>query len=311
MIGSDLGLRHERLTSLFPAPTSADEWQSYALSDEQLRHFQDHGFVSGVRLLNDEQVDALRIELAEMADPNHVGREFFYEHHSNESTDANTTLFHALGAWRVRPAFHDLIWNPAFVVPAYQLLNSAFRFFHDQLFSKPAKHGGVVAWHQDYSYWTWTKPMSHLTCWIALDDVDTENGCLNYIPGSHRWGLVEKPSIAGDMDAIREVLNDEQIADFECKTPVILKKGEASFHHPVMMHGSYENRSDRSRRATVINVLADGVLSDIDPNSLDAFESYPVVPRGEKMAGDYYPLLFDPRQSLGDSVDKLQTICRI
>src|SRR5256885_674880 len=81
-----------------------------------------------------------------------------------------TVLFHALGAWRITPGFHDLLWNPAFTVPASQLLGGAVRFWHDQLFCKPAHHGGVVAWHQDYSYWTRTQPLAHLTCWIGLDD---------------------------------------------------------------------------------------------------------------------------------------------
>ena len=63
-------------------------------------------------------------------------------------------------------------------MPASQLLGGPVRFWHDQLFCKPAHHGGVVAWHQDYSYWTRTEPMSHLTCWIALDDSDRDNGCL-------------------------------------------------------------------------------------------------------------------------------------
>src|SRR5678809_1062667 len=102
----------------------------------------------------------------------------------NESTEPNRVLFHALGAWRVTPGFHDVLWNPAFLVPASQLLGGAVRFWHDQLFCKPARHGGVVAWHQDYSYWTRTTPLAHLTCWIGLDDSSRDNGCLNYIPGS-------------------------------------------------------------------------------------------------------------------------------
>ena len=115
-------------------------------------------------------------------------------------------LFHALGAWRIGVAFHDLLWHPAFTVPASQLLGGAVRFWHDQLFCKPPRHGGVVAWHQDYSYWTRTAPMAHLTAWIALDDSDEANGSVRYIPGSHRWNLLPITGLAGDMEAIRQVL---------------------------------------------------------------------------------------------------------
>ena len=71
--------------------------------------------------------------------------------------------------------------------------------------------------------------MDHLTCWIGLDDVDRENGCMYYIPKSHKWGLLEKESLTGDMDAIREKLTPEQVADFDNKIPVQMKAGEASF----------------------------------------------------------------------------------
>ena len=62
------------------------------------------------------------------------------------------------------------------------MLGGAVRFWHDQLFCKPARHGGVVAWHQDYSYWTRTVPMNHLTCWIALDDAAVDRD-IDELPG--------------------------------------------------------------------------------------------------------------------------------
>lgn len=308
----DLGKTHGRLTDLFPLPASPDEWRRYALSEDQVRHFQDNGYLHGVPLLNDEQIEALGEQLEDMVDPAHEGRELFYEYHSNESENPDGVLFHALGAWRVRPAFHDLLWNPAFLMAAYQLLGTDMRLFHDQLFSKPAKHGGVVAWHQDYSYWTWTTPMSHLTCWIGLDDVSPENGCMYYVPGSHRWGLLEKKPIAGDMDAVREGLAPEQVADFDRKIPVEMKKGEASFHHPLLMHGSYENRSDRRRRATLINVFADGVVSNREEDGLNApgADNYPKVPSGDAMGGQYYPLLFNAGEALGDQLNAIPTISK-
>ena len=295
---------------MFAQPSSLEEWMDHSLSEEQVRHFHEKGYLHGVPLLDDEQVSALGEQLEEMVDPDHEGREFFYEYHSNESENPNNVLFHALGAWRVRPAFHDVLWNPAFLMAAYQLLGADCRLFHDQLFSKPAKHGGVVAWHQDYSYWTWTTPMSHLTCWIGLDDVSTENGCMYYVPKSHHWGLLEKKPIAGDMDAIRESLEPGQVADFDNKVPVEMKKGEASFHHPLLMHGSYENRSERRRRATLINVFADGVKSsrDDDGSNAPGADNYPKVPKGQKMSGQYYPRLFDSVRELGEGLSQIPTV---
>lgn len=286
----DYSLDSHPVTSLFPHPASEAEWNSFRLTDEQVRFFDEKGYVAGIRVLTPEQVDALRRELTAVMNPKHPGHNLFYEFHSNESAEPSTVLFHALGAWRVEAGFHDLLWNPAFVVPAAQLLGGAVRFWHDQLFCKPARHGGVVAWHQDYSYWTRTQPMAHLTCWIALDDATRENGCLQYVPGSHKWDLLPKPALAGTMDAIQSVLTDEQRAAF---TPVAveLPRGYASFHHPLMLHGSSANRSDRPRRGAVINVVRDGVASATDDPLLTGV---PPVPAGQPLNGRFFPLLYDP-----------------
>src|SRR5205807_3498058 len=187
---ADLSRHHRPITDLFESPSRDEDWNQYRLTDNQIQFFQTNGYLTGIRLLNDEQIEVLREKLAELIDPSHPGHHLFYEFHSNESTDASTLLFHALGAWRITPGFHDLPWNPAFLMPASQLLGGAVRFWHDQLFCKPAHHGGVVAWHQDYSYWTRTQPLAHLSCWVGLDDSTQENGCVHYVPGSHRWNLL-------------------------------------------------------------------------------------------------------------------------
>jgi ectoine hydroxylase-related dioxygenase (phytanoyl-CoA dioxygenase family) len=283
----DLSARHGPVGTLLP-PGPADH-DRYRLSDEQARFFHENGYLSGVRVLSDEQVEQLRGELQELFDPAHPGNALFHEFHSNESPDPSRVLFHALGAWRIKPGFHDLLWHPAFTVPASQLLDGGVRFWHDQLFCKPAHHGGVVAWHQDYSYWTRTKPMAHLTCWIALDDATRDNGCLQYVPGSHRWELLPITGLAGDMDAIQAVLSDEQRRQFK-PVAVELKQGYASFHHPLMVHGSYANSTDRPRRATVINVFRDGTRSASDAPLL---KGVPPVPKGEPMGGRFFPLLLD------------------
>lgn len=286
----DWSTEHKPTGKLFALPKTKADWEQYRLSDEQIEFFNENGYLKGIRILDDEQTEILREELNELMNPGHPAHQLFYEYNSNESADPNKILFHALGAWRASSAFHDLLWHPAFVVPASQLLKGAVRFWHDQLFVKPAQHGGVVIWHQDYSYWTRTVPMAHLTCWIGLDDSTRENGCLHYVPRSHRWNLLPREDFANDMDTIKDYLTEEQLREFK-PVAIELKKGECSFHHPMMVHGSFANDSEKPRRAAVINVVRDGVVSDSNESLL---EGVPVIPKGEKLAGQFFPMLFNP-----------------
>ncbi len=287
----DLSKFHALVSDLFRWPSSAAEWDQYRLSKEQVEFYNEYGYVNDIKLLEEWQIESLNAELAQIVDPDHAGNSLFYQFASNESNDANTVLFHALGAWRITEGFHDILWNPAFVMAASQLLgNRAVRFWHDQLFCKPALHGGVVAWHQDYSYWTRTTPLQHLTCWVGLDDATKENGCLYYVPYSQHWGLLDKPELAGDMEGLMEYLTEEQRSQFK-PIPIEMKKGYGSFHHPLMVHGSYANKSEKARRAFVLNVFADGTLSNSNDELL---ATTPRIPKGQKMEGQFYPLLFDP-----------------
>jgi ectoine hydroxylase-related dioxygenase (phytanoyl-CoA dioxygenase family) len=129
--------------------------------------------------------------------------------------------------------------------------------------------------------------MAHLSCWIGLDDSTRHNGCVNYVPGSHRWNLLPITGLAGDMNAIQTVLTAEQRAQFK-PIPIELKKGECSFHHPLMVHGSFENVTDSPRRGAVINVFRDGVRS---ASNLPLLEGAPPVPAGQKIEGQFFPLL--------------------
>eukprot|EP00026_Physarum_polycephalum_P012446 Phypoly_transcript_12755.p1 GENE.Phypoly_transcript_12755~~Phypoly_transcript_12755.p1 ORF type:complete len:146 (+),score=13.80 Phypoly_transcript_12755:607-1044(+) len=135
--------------------------------------------------------------------------------------------------------------------------------------------------------------MSHLTIHIALDDQSPENGCLHYVPGSHLW--YDKPLPItdrhfGDMDSIQTVLSPDQQKSFK-PVPMLLKKGQACIHHPLTVHGSFANKSDRPRRATVVNVIGDGVHSVTNDPLLDGV---PIFPPGKKLEGQFFPILYDP-----------------
>ncbi|MFN2493540.1 MAG: phytanoyl-CoA dioxygenase family protein, partial [Pyrinomonadaceae bacterium] len=133
--------------------------------------------------------------------------------------------------------------------------------------------------------------MAHLSCWIGLDDSTRENGCVHYVPGSHRWDVLPREDFANDMDMIKGVLTEAQMREFK-PVAIELTKGECSFHHPLMVHGSFENQTDRPRRAVVINVMRDGVRSASDEPLL---QGVPPIPRNTKIEGQFSPLLFDPQ----------------
>ena len=135
--------------------------------------------------------------------------------------------------------------------------------------------------------------MAHISCWIGLDDSTRDNGCVHYVPGSHRWPLLPRASFANNMDAVLDSLTPSQRAEFK-PVPIELKAGECSFHHPLMVHGSYANNTDRPRRAVVLNAFRDGVTSASDAPLL---EGVPPIPAGEQMGGQFFPLLFDPATS--------------
>ena len=98
----DLSFEHHPIGSLFPH-VNRRTMAEYELHPEQIEFFHGYGYLSGVRILSDEQVEALRQELPRLLDASPEERGLFYEYNSNESTDPNHVLFHALGAWRIAP----------------------------------------------------------------------------------------------------------------------------------------------------------------------------------------------------------------
>lgn len=186
---ADLAAYHEPVSDFLAL--SGDEWPltpaaiaKYALTAEQVASYERDGYIDGVRVLNEAQVARLRAELAEIMDPAHPKHKLWHEYNENEAGAASgKALFHSLGAWcvvvsacgarhcrslcvdihclfhthahsrrrRISPAFHDLLFLPAYLVPAMQVVGvGALRLWHDQVFAKPPHNGSVVAWHQDY-----------------------------------------------------------------------------------------------------------------------------------------------------------------
>ena len=119
------------------------------------------------------------------------------------------------------------------------LAGDDLKLYNDQLFMKPAYHGGEQAWHQDSQAWMNMFPMDMVTAWTAIDQATVANGCLWMAVGSHRWGMI--PDSA--RDRVESLLDDGWPT-----VPIELRPGSVSFHHSLTYHCSGANRSPHGRR---------------------------------------------------------------
>jgi ectoine hydroxylase-related dioxygenase (phytanoyl-CoA dioxygenase family) len=280
---SDLSSAAGPLTSLFPGRASRARG---SLSPAQRLAFDRDGFLAGIDVLDAAQLAAVRDAVDAIAGDIERYRPRLYEVERAFTERPGEVVCHFLGGWRVQPALHDLVFHPAATVPAADLLGvRALRFWHDQVFVKPPRHPGAVPWHQDFAYWTRTQPSCHITVNVMLDDADEQNGCLWFVPGSHRLGLLPRLPFDVPVEAIRRHLP----ADFEWR-PVAapLRAGQATIHHSHTLHGSYPNQSDRWRRAIVLNYMGAHVRSG---DELPLLAGLPPIPVGQVVQGRHFPIV--------------------
>ncbi|MFC3803659.1 phytanoyl-CoA dioxygenase family protein [Cohnella sp. GCM10012308] len=135
----------------------------------------------------------------------------------------------------------------------------AIRLWHDQLLFKPGnpdrRAGGNVGWHQDYAYWQGAAEPTLITAWVAFDDVNPDNGCMQVVPRSHRWGLLNvNDFFEQDMEKQRQGMDLPADASFE-PVPMAMKAGQVSFHHALAIHGSGPNTTSRPRRSLAVHLM--------------------------------------------------------
>jgi len=114
------------------------------------------------------------------------------------------------------------------------------------IFKQP-KVGGETPWHQDEAYWDVTKSYHAIGSWMPLQDVDVDNGCLWFLPKSHKGGVLPHRHL-GDDPAVH-ILQVKTAVDTSTAVPIPLKAGGMSFHHPRLLHYAGPNKKTGVRRA--------------------------------------------------------------
>ncbi len=226
------------------------------LTPTQVAEFKSKGFLRGSRVLNDAEVDELRAETERViADRNRKDIPQPVLCH-NFTGNEDAPVWQIVNIWAASPAFNRLIHKPQISEEIAQLTGANdLRIWHDQIQYKPAAKGGVNMWHQDAPLWPILAPMTQVTAWVALDDVDVDNGCMSMVPGSHTWGD-RMATLFKWKDYEKDVPKEfEGHAVTVQKCPVA--KGEVHFHHGLTWHGSHANTSGRPRRAIALHFMTD------------------------------------------------------
>ena len=223
------------------------------LSDEQVAQFHRDGFLLGGVVLDDARVEELREELDRVIAEKDVPGVPQPVRIVNLAGQDDAPVWQVVNIWQASGAFRRHLAEPRIVEEVAQLSAARqLRVWHDQIQYKPAYHGGVNHWHQDAPLWPPIEPMTQVTAWVALDDVDVSNGCMSMVVGSHRWG--------DQMKAINGLAPSYDLpASFEghpvevrlCPVP----KGGVHYHHCVTWHGSHANSSARPRRAIAVHYM--------------------------------------------------------
>ena len=125
------------------------------------------------------------------------------------------------------------------------------RIYHDHAMVKPpGQTSRATNWHQDAPYWR-MDPVGSFSAWIAVDDVDVDNGCLHFVPGSHRYGRQEPISLTVEGESIIDRMREQGLSVAE---PVAMEMaaGGVTFHHGCTFHYAGPNGTDNPRRAFAI-----------------------------------------------------------
>jgi hypothetical protein len=144
------------------------------------------------------------------------------------------------------PWARDLVGDPRLLDVMESILGPDILVFTSTFFIKEPRTDAITAWHQDATYFG-LQPYEHVTAWVALSEASIEAGCMEFIPGSHRWGQLAhgRDALPGTINAGARSISQS----FDTSTAVFapVKTGQVSLHHTLIAHNSPPNGSNDRR----------------------------------------------------------------
>lgn len=220
----------------------ADVAPQYRLSEDEIRTFYEDGFIGPFDAFSEQEMLAMRPQLMEAT----TSVSPIYGFHTPRDRHLDM------------PVVMQLMTNPKIVERAAQILGPDVNCWRSQFFHKPAGTGQRIQWHQTSTFMVddYIDPalepvdrneMFWLSIWIAFDDATIENGCMQFLPGTHdRMRTVKLGGDEGFYNVkyqLEEEIDPDKIVDME------VKRGQFIIFTERCLHGSPPNKSDKDRFA--------------------------------------------------------------
>ena len=204
------------------------------LSSNQLKQYEDEGFVSPINIFSKEKAKEIRneIELIEKEIPGEIDKSGRYNAHL------------------ISPLLDEVTHNPKILDAVQSLIGEDILVCGTTLFIKNPNEKGFVSYHQDAKY-IGLEPHNWVTAWVAITDSNENNGCMRMWSGSHKDNLKEHDQKFNQGNLLTRGQTVTNVPE-EKTTPLVLTAGQMSLHHPTTVHGSDLNNSNDRRIGFVI-----------------------------------------------------------
>jgi hypothetical protein len=222
--------------------------QPVLLAREDIERFNRDGFLSRLRIFDREEIARHRA---------------YFDQLLEQTLAAGGDSYSISTAHLKHGRVYDLLTHPRIVAHVKDLLGENVVAWGSHYFCKLPGDGKAVAWHQDASYWP-LSPSKAVTVWLAIEDADQQNACMQFVSGSHRFGRIAHQQSSETSVLDREIVDAEKyghIVDIE------LPAGEISIHSDLLLHGSAANESHRRRCGLTLRDAAADVRAHLGWNA--------------------------------------------
>ncbi len=244
------------------------------LTDNDRNFFIDNGFFVKRQIIDGEWIAQIQKETDQLHErmtehtPQGVG--ISWEEYEDDRPKRIRQLMHGEV---VSEGLNRLIESDEVLSCLEPIMGPNIALFHCKLLLKAANDGSIIPWHQDYAYWTrHNNEPKMMNCMMFIDDANAENGCIQFVPGSHKLGLLEHDRANTSFGVFLPGFFQKR----ETAVTLDMKAGDAVFFNSLVIHGSDANKSPHQRRAVTIayDVTGNGYCRRVVRGEAQADKTY-------------------------------------